>query len=197
MLAPSEKHLEDWMVHAVESGQFEWAKRLIGRQVVLPSGIADLLLLTSNWLTVVELKKGDINDHTIAQVLRYMGDLRGIYEAIVCDLHDQETITWDEFDLIYGSHDPDVQGMVIGATVSDPHLSPVCEAAGISLVRYHFDGSTYGLEAITTPAARRDDALYQTYAKTPLGVVLKEIIFGRLSRHRSLSEDMGEDEDEE
>lgn len=108
LLAPSEKHLEDWIIDnprrfgevvtddlvpreywpddAVmlneDSYISEFFSQTFARQFPLPSGIPDLICHGERRLTVVELKKGLINYDAIGQCVRYMHDLSLMYEQV-------------------------------------------------------------------------------------------------------------------
>lgn len=104
-LAPSEKHLEDWIVKNFHGFGTIWQdgelpdicypevpyridnsrlvspffNSIVGRQFPLPSGRPDLLARNETQIAAIEIKKGAITYETIGQCLRYMYDLRQIF----------------------------------------------------------------------------------------------------------------------
>lgn len=112
MKAPSEKHLEDWIVANPKLFGQKWAGEdawpsdfmkdctwfsdnsfvspmidsIIGRQVKFPFGIVDLIGKTSQSLKAIEIKAGTVDSGTIAQCLRYMHELRSIHCELLNDL---------------------------------------------------------------------------------------------------------------
>ncbi len=72
----SEKYLEDWICDNWDSLSFKLSLGgFIGRQVVLPNGICDLL--SENGIPIIiELKIGKLKERDVGQVLRYAGDVR-------------------------------------------------------------------------------------------------------------------------
>lgn len=134
MIAPFEKHLEDWIA---VNGMPEITERsfmydiLIGRQVKLPHGIADLIYTDNHGINVVELKKGAIDELTVHQVLRYQCDLTGMWEFFT----DTRPRISNEFP--YYGNSP-VSSSVIGYSI-DLKTMLACEAAGIWAWVYSYD----------------------------------------------------------
>lgn len=111
-IAPSEKHLEDWIVAnpqrfgqlinddlvpreywpedaLIIDGEYylsDFFNQIVARQLPLPSGRPDLICHVEQRLTVVELKKGLITYDVIGQCIRYMHDLTLMYEQIYTDI---------------------------------------------------------------------------------------------------------------
>lgn len=137
MIAPSEKHLEDWLVSRngcpIDAPSSRYV--VVGRQVRLHSGRADLIVFNGSSLLVYELKKDAIDVHALAQILRYQSDLRDIWR-IVC-----KPILQD-FEQQYALFPFCVSGMLIGRTVSRD-VNIAAAAANVVVYTYDFDGTTY------------------------------------------------------
>lgn len=109
MKAPSEKHLEDWIVNNPQyvgdtfdedeypllpheqnvvvhfnahQYTYPYISRILKRQPTFPYGRADLIATDEVSVSAIELKLGAIDGETIAQILRYMHALRHIYGTI-------------------------------------------------------------------------------------------------------------------
>ena len=83
----AEKDIEDWLYENPEKLRFGWGishnvKEWIGRQIIVPSGIIDLLgIFTSHNRTgfvVVEIKNTEFTQSSILQVCRYASDIQCI-----------------------------------------------------------------------------------------------------------------------
>lgn len=112
-IAPSEKHLEQWIIanpeyfgdafdkdecgipdYALErmtpigNGYYvdPFYEKLIARQLRFPTGIPDIIAQGSRSVCAIEIKKGALNYETIAQCLRYMHDLQEIFNAVYMDV---------------------------------------------------------------------------------------------------------------
>lgn len=104
MRAPSEKHLEDWIVanfsrfgalveqelvpeywresfyHPDDTYYVEtFFNQLIARQYPLPSGRPDLIATTHKSVVAVEIKKGPVTYETLGQCLRYIYELKEVF----------------------------------------------------------------------------------------------------------------------
>lgn len=177
MIAPSEKHLEDFLFskpHII----FPIQTRVIARQYKLPSGIADMVLAHLQRLAVVELKKGAIDAITIAQCLRYMGDMQGILEGVLGRLYAQGSLNQGEFTAAFIRIPQYVQGVVIGKSFEDEKLITVCEAANICALTYDYlNDGTYSFEGLVDPSFRRHQPVYDVFAEPRLLLALKEYAF--------------------
>lgn len=176
MKAPSERHLEDWIA-AHANVIFGESVHVVRRQFHLPSGIADVLTRHHNYLNVVELKKGAITAECVAQTLRYMGDLYGIYESVIGNLFTELTISRGEFDNAYAQLPRVVEGTIIGSRFEDRHLPVICEAANISLLTYDFNGVDYTFKWYASPVIRSKQKEYDRYFDGELITVIKEQVF--------------------
>ena len=124
-IAPSEKHLEDWIVanfHLFgEPGEADWFPddvlqlyeriddeyvmipffdKLISQQKPLPSGRTDLIAKDQHSVCVVEIKRENLSAKTLAQCLRYIADVKEIFywtffDAISTDNPDHELYRYD------------------------------------------------------------------------------------------------------
>lgn len=90
----SEREFEDWLfenpaaMEILGDEEFHW----IGRQVQLPSGVADLIGRCGVKIFVVELKSENLKSQDVAQVLRYASDVReaipsGYVESVLIGLN--------------------------------------------------------------------------------------------------------------
>ena len=161
MQAPSERHLEDWIVAnpPIELGIGE----IVGRQMKMPTGIADLITF-SDGLKVVELKKGAIDSHSIAQVLSYIRSLNALYmefhiEAASWKDHSRHRLpfswrTLSSKDLRYIGYE-NVEGILIGNGLKDINLIYTCDVCMLSV----YSGTTNKLtvEKEMTPFKLKTD----------------------------------------
>lgn len=139
MIAPSEKHLEDWIVSRngcfVDVSAPHVEHVVVGRQVHLRSGIADLLVFNGTVLSVYELKKDKIDVHALAQILRYQSDLWDIWRAVCKPL----LLTVDQY---YALFPFCVSGVLLGHSVH-PDILISANAANVVVYTYDYDGSAY------------------------------------------------------
>jgi len=114
MKAPSEKHLEDWIVANpklfgdlwpteeitgkiwdecahLDNGQsvIPFVGPIIARQVRFPFGIADLVLANRQQVVVVEIKKDAVTAKTITQCLRYVHELKWVFSEVYWQIAQQ------------------------------------------------------------------------------------------------------------
>lgn len=131
MKAPSERHLEDWIVANPEKAMLE---TIVGRQIKLPSGIADLLISQDDIAYIVELKKDTLNAKTLAQLLRYRHDMLKIWEMSVLVFPDEcRNPTNIETRLA---------GILIGHSVDEDTVI-AAHGAGVLTIRYEYTGDGY------------------------------------------------------
>ena len=146
-LAPSEKHLEDWIVanpkkflpnHWLNQDRVTtspFIEYIVARQVGLPYGIADLFVKARQSTYVIELKKGVIDAASIAQCLRYMECFNRIRMIVHIDL-------WHDSPGFRKPYENDTRGMIVGNSIADKHIPFICESLGIVPVYYDYiDGS--------------------------------------------------------
>lgn len=143
-IAPSEKHLEDWIVNNIELFAEDarlQVRRIVARQPEFPSGRPDLILATVGSVAVVELKKYKADGQAVAQVLRYLGDMR-----IVHDYHNE-----GEFTHHFNMHNYAISGRpilhgVIVAAGFDNNAYLACINNNIDMLVYDFDGQDYSFD---------------------------------------------------
>jgi hypothetical protein len=131
-IAPSEKHLEDWIIanpkgfgsnwesgelpeHCYPENSFitpsnryvtPFFESLISRQLLLPHGRSDLIMYGLDHISVVELKKGIINYDAIGQCKRYMYDLEEVYSGVMSDAinnHQMQYVYTPGYNMFYGT----------------------------------------------------------------------------------------------
>lgn len=133
MIAPSEKHLEDWIVS--REGNLTGAPceyRIIGRQIRLNSGVADLLIQKDGVSWLYELKKECIDAKALAQILRYRSNLRMIFARVTKEFN----LTDDDRRFFLEN---DLQSTLIGHSV-EPYIAVAAAAANVSVHLYEYDG---------------------------------------------------------
>lgn len=149
-LAPSEKHLEEWIVSNLDlfrttyedgsPGLFPYTTGVLKRQPRFPSGIPDLIMSKAqNQIVVVELKRESINAQTVMQCLRYMYDLRYILLDVLRSRHDDIMTLFD----IDNAMNYFVRGILVGHSIADQSLFPGFEVAGLEVVTYSYTGQDY------------------------------------------------------
>lgn len=201
MIAPSEKHLEDWIVDNSQlvreetgescdywDGYTNFIHRIVNRQVRLPSGRADLIAITCGYTDIsvapVEIKKGAIDSKTVAQCLRYMRDLREIFLRVRHPGIDSEIYTGYEYrphgiaEQLLG-YAPEIAGMVIGHSVSDNNLLVACEASGIAVLTYEFDGTGYEFTSHSDANHIGNQDHYSNFAYGAVGDAIREVMKSR------------------
>ncbi len=103
---------------------------------------------TSHRLAVVELKLREIDASAIAQVVRYMGDLRALASAAA-----QVSEAQNRFSDYYLSNlcKQIVGGILIGAGIKERHLLWTCQTLGIDVFIYSYrrKGDFYTFTPIT------------------------------------------------
>lgn len=166
-LAPSEKHLEDWIVANfeefgdpvdvdVENGHLVHVEgiapyffELVEKQYPLPSGRPDLICYRCGTVSAVELKKGAITYDVIGQCLRYIYDLREIFGWVFArytDFTDETNpYNYSNIGCIEPSEFPnsEITGMVVGSSFIDSNIPLVCAASNIKVVTYEYNGHGY------------------------------------------------------
>lgn len=181
--APSEKHLEEWVVENITHVVPHAA--VLARQLRLPSGVLDVLAYASqhNMLHVLELKKGLVDTRTVVQVLRYMNDLQGIYQEVVGTMFVMGVLDRREFDYTFEkkSH---IGGYVIGRDIESAHVLYACEAANIAALTYTYDGQQYAFNVLATGTYKALAHEHERFRHPPLTLAMKEIVFQELSRAR-------------
>lgn len=136
--APSEKHLEDWLVanpHVIQDiigtpHKIQGQHFLMGRQIPCTAGIVDLLFYGQYLPTPVELKIGKLTPEHLAQLLAYMGDIHFTMRII-----SQEEVGHMNI--------PPMRGVLIGHSVENDRLLHACLGANVNLLLYEFKDGGY------------------------------------------------------
>ena len=169
--APYEKHLERWIADnphrfGYKSYLGEWCgmiDRLVARQYPLLSGRPDLLawnrVLWGN-MAVIELKQGDIDSKALAQVLRYMSELRSIaYHT----LYTPEALAEFNYAIRDQLDNQIVWGILVGSSIKDDNILAACEACHIIVMLYDYDRdhNLYTFERVDDLGVSRGEAVYE------------------------------------
>lgn len=152
-LAPSEKHLEDWIVANQDrfcdhTDSEPFAARFVARQFRLPSGISDLIAANDRSIGVIELKRGAINEAVLGQTLRYMTDLKRIWVhawhyAIEHDYSSEyaDLLKYKRSLLAYIP--PEINAIVVGHSIPNRALVETALGADIFCVTYSYQDGDY------------------------------------------------------
>lgn len=194
-IAPSEKSLEDWICAFPSWCEGLSFRKIIDRQVRVPSGIIDVLALGSgiqwddSWspdvstLYVVELKKGTITHSTVTQCLRYMTDIKKTLQYVIMDIVKPNPLAYfSPPDCVLESAHiyPEIMGVVVGYDVEDENVIHACHAANIVPVTYEYS-RVYGHDYFEVCPVWNTDK-WETYVKLSkgkIGNVLTEIVLHR------------------
>lgn len=192
-LAPSERHLEDWIwtnplclgENEAPGCEGEPQYRLLDRQSPLPSGIVDIVAHDGR-LTLLELKKGEIDFRAVVQVLRYMNDVKAIWYELMLDHFMERRPHYNAVkyhDMVNGSaFDQFVRGILIGRSVKDSRLHLACAVANVEIWTYRFDGQHYhfneNIPRITnlTEYFAQEDERKREMLSTPIGRAARETL---------------------
>lgn len=164
MKAPTEKHLENWIVahleqfgepfdadsvpDFVEIGFFHPsedeiiipdADRFIGRQVRVRHGIIDLLAKSPEGIRVIELKKDAITLEAIAQCARYIHDIKQFCDHLRMSDRPEamDPRRWfGLWDEVFNS--PMVDGLVVGYSLPDKNIMAMAALCNINLMTYEY-----------------------------------------------------------
>lgn len=182
-LAPSEKHLEDYLWGHPEALGMIYAPdptpeySFIFRQFRLPSGIVDLLGFDYR-LVAFELKRGTVTSQALAQLLRYMCDLKHAVDRFLFECQEHERLrAWAHYHWTNEGADVHnfVRGVLIGNDVEDKNLLIACAACGVNVYTYRFDGSLYTFEQAYTPEICGWD-YYTEIVKLSKGPLISKIL---------------------
>lgn len=168
MIAPSERHLEDWLVNNPQkifdfSDEHPSSLQWVARQLNLPSGRADLIGYEGGGdLAVFELKKGAIDSDTLAQCLRYMRDIDKIGEFALAQI--RNLVETPELEYA----DPVVSGVIVGHGIKDRNLLTAAFHARISVFsyNYHPENDSYSFTQLFADGHR-----WETYYEYSLGIL--------------------------
>lgn len=176
MIAPTEKHLEDWIVNN-QRAFFDqlWiaGRRIVSRQFRLSNGIADLIVAVPIGIRVIELKKGQIDGAAVTQVMRYVGELRTVYDYMAGNIHDANDPHAHEYRADI------VRGMVIGRSFEKAALL-TCGTCGIAAFEYDYDGINYTFKSVFND----NSSIVADIESSPVGYAIREAM-----RHTRLRED--------
>lgn len=150
--APSEKHLEDWIVQyprltypdywGIEPNKSSLIEVVLARQPKFPVGTPDLIIQTPDGVAVVEIKKDSIDDSTVVQCLRYMAYLEHISMSSHYALSNQ-LLPEDRQYLEYGFQSNLVSGFLIGHSIKSDNLLHACWLLNLYPILYRFEGDGY------------------------------------------------------
>ena len=179
-IAPSEKHLEQWIVdnfpHVREViPQFN-LRRIVARQLQLSTGIPDLIVAIKLGIRVIELKKGVVDGAAVAQVIRYVGELDYMYGWATSRITSEDDPHYFDYDNYPDVTTPMVQGILIGHSF-DKNALLACYTNHIQAWEYRYDGSGYTFDESYTDA----DIDQTRYYNDDLGIAIREAM-----RHRRL-----------
>lgn len=197
MKAPSEKHLEDWIVANPEKVYYQeepyedkWDGKmplfgtLIARQAKLPSGICDLIAtdMQDGYYVIyaIELKKGAIDSDTICQCLRYIHDLKDLVQ------HTKMHTGGKAFQYSV-HHFPEVRGIVVGHWLKDANVPLFADAANILPVTYEYDldAEEYVFTAHGIPVRPNHHDPMIEYSYGIIGQSIKQIVHARIEYHKA------------
>lgn len=156
MAKVSEKQLEDWIVEHWDDTYI--GGELIGRQLVLPHGRLDLLSV-GHIPEVIELKAERLKEKHVGQLLRYVGDIKGILSAFYYNTWDDLKTSLDTeyeqkeakdifcnmFDGIStrAIFEDGLEPILIGKSI-DAHLLCCAHGAGITVYTWEYNEDTQG-----------------------------------------------------
>ncbi len=152
--APSEKHLEDWIVANPQDFAtgfevtFPLVEKIVARQLRLPSGIPDLIALNDDQLIVIELKRNLIDEAVLGQTLRYMADLKRIWihawnYGLMRDGSEKYTYCLSQRQSLISGHWGEIGALIVGHRIQKQSVVDAADGANISIVTYDYDGSDY------------------------------------------------------
>lgn len=190
-LAPSERHLEDWIV--ANPGYFAVAfcnvfdsphPFVIKRQPSFPVGRPDLIMSSGVQFIITELKKSAITFEVLGQCARYMHDLRQIasrawwtYLTQSIDIPSERIL--HSMNLANIALKQIVKGCVVGHSVSDPNILFAAHAMSIDVLLYEWDScnQAYFFQQIwTSDQEKYDDDSYYDWANGGLGIAINQSV---------------------
>jgi hypothetical protein len=164
MKAPSERHLEDWIVDHLkhfgtvlpfpprqedEDDTYVWVSdneivwplvhKMLGRQVPTKHGRIDLLALTDWGITVIELKKAEITLESVAQCAKYMYDIQLFRNYQTADAMGLELWHEDYWSVRRELTEAcRVVGMVVGTELPSDDVQALAALCDIHLITYNY-----------------------------------------------------------
>lgn len=137
-LAPSERHLEDWIAHNFDNFNQQIGynfHRLIGRQVRFPSGVADLVIAGACCIFVVELKKGRLDGAAVSQLNHYLSDGLAMHRYLNANHYEKDDLLSHKSDVSERVGSPSFRGILIGSSF-DRLAEKTCASMDIDLIQY-------------------------------------------------------------
>jgi hypothetical protein len=156
MEAPSERHLEDFLWSHPEAlgmvgipqqyGEDSPIYSFLFRQFRVPSGIIDLV--AKDWrLNIFEIKKGIVTAQSLTQLMRYMRDIHQIVDHMLLHLCSDCEDMKEYLELLFtgsGFNTSElVTGTLVGSDYEDDNLLIACEACGVDVITYSYNGGQY------------------------------------------------------
>lgn len=189
MKAPSEKHLEDWIVNnptlftssCGDESMYPFIDSLVGRQVRLPCGIADLLAVYEDQFIVVELKRGDIDEAVLGQTLRYMADLKRIWRQALfyaMEHHDPDDYCYWQtanFSNVCGGF-PEIGGYIVGHSVTKQAIVDAAHGAGIDIFLYNFRDEQYTFDMLSPSIGEQHMQTIQDFGYGYIGEAMRGVM---------------------
>lgn len=188
MRAPTERHLEDWIVanselFAEDYGEdelFPYVEKIVGRQVRLPSGIADLMGAAGDQFAVVELKAGSIDETCVGQVLRYMGDLKHLWMSSYLDAPEnvQHLHQYWRYEGggILNSDFPEIKGIIVGHSVKNYSIVTPAHWNGIEIVTYDLTDDGYIFERVLPDISQERCDIMHEFSYGIIGETMREVM---------------------
>lgn len=182
-LAPSERHLEDWVV--ANQGYFAAAfcnvfdnprPFVISRQPNFPIGRPDLIMHSGVQFTIVELKKGAITFEVLGQCARYIHDMREI--AVRSWLYTTKDVDISTRHMILAINAM-ISGCVVGHSIADPNIPFAAQAMSIEVLTYewHNDEQYYSFnQECTYDQPKYDNAAYEEWAGGGIGIAIHDAV---------------------
>lgn len=188
--APSEKHLEDYIIeNFTEFGDTSGVYfDFVSRQVKLPSGKCDLVGIGCDpnsaplySVCIAELKKGHIDESAAMQLLRYMSDVKSIWHYCLDGI---PYINNPAYDFAQGCT---FEGVLIGHSVSDKVIA-ACGAINVNVVLYDFDPAAdpFWNAPYKFNICEKEHTTLRQRAECATGViksVVKDVYFRNITHH--------------
>jgi hypothetical protein len=208
VIAPSEKHLEDWIVANPDKvyarlddpneywdGTVDFISRIVKRQCNLPSGRCDLIALATGMrdysLAAIELKRDALDTKTVAQCLRYIRDLKEIflkvrYPGLSNIPHAEPVLHYAKHDMCDNllANNSEISGLIIGYDVPDENLLVACECADIQVLTYDYSEGDYSFDLYGTGDYIARAEVYENFAYGAIGDAMRSVIKNRYEREQ-------------
>lgn len=184
--APSEKHLEQWIVDhpelfrdevLYESFNCPFVDDFVARQLRLPSGVADLVGIDGygEQLLAIELKVDVLDARAMAQVMRYVNDLRNIWSIV--ELEVLGLLNYDQYHYHKRHDDPaEIGGCLVCYKADDVNLIRACTACSINVIEYDYTGDEYTFQVVTDDSSWDHKKQYEQFANGWMRDVMRSIM---------------------